>query len=127
MNARAHVLVVIAAVIVIVVLLRLVRAQHLRSKYALLWLTIAVLLVPVAVVPGLSNTLAEWLGVSTGRALFTLAALGFLFLVAVHFSWELSRLEQRTRILAEELALLRAEDPAGGTGGSEAGAPDLSG
>jgi hypothetical protein len=29
-----------------------------------------------------------------------------LFLVVVHFSWELSRLETRVRKLAEELALL---------------------
>jgi len=32
-----------------------------------------------------------------------------VFLVIIHFSWELSRLEDRTRVLAEELALLRAE------------------
>jgi hypothetical protein len=29
--------------------------------------------------------------------------------VVVHYSWELSRLENRTRTLAEELALLRAQ------------------
>ena len=36
-----------------------------------------------------------------------LVAVTFLFLVAVHFSWELSRLEDRNRALAEEVALLR--------------------
>ena len=36
-------------------------------------------------------------------------AIAFLFVVIVHFSYELSRLEDRTRTLAEELALLRAE------------------
>jgi len=30
-------------------------------------------------------------------------------LVCVYFSYELSRLEERTRVLAEELAILRAE------------------
>lgn len=114
MTTRSHLLVIVATVVVLVIIVRLVRMQQMRSKYALLWLTIAVLLVPVAMVPGVSNTLADWLGVSTGRALFTLAALGFLFLVVVHFSWELSRLEMRTRVLAEELALLRAERPAPG-------------
>jgi hypothetical protein len=39
--------------------------------------------------------------------IFLLLAVGFLFLVVVHYSWELSRLENRTRTLAEELALLR--------------------
>ena len=33
--------------------------------------------------------------------------LGFLFAVVVHYSWELSRVENRLRELAEEVALLR--------------------
>ena len=38
-----------------------------------------------------------------------MAAVAFLFVLTVHFSWELSRLEERTRTLAEEVALLRDE------------------
>jgi Uncharacterized conserved protein (DUF2304) len=49
----------------------------------------------------------EWLGVHYSATIFVLVAIGFLFLVVVHYSWELSRLENRTRTLAEELALLR--------------------
>ena len=33
----------------------------------------------------------------------------FLLLVSVHLSWEVSRLEEETRTLAEDLALLRSE------------------
>jgi hypothetical protein len=38
--------------------------------------------------------------------------------VCVQFSWEISRLEERTRVLAEEVALLRSEQESG-RGGSE--------
>jgi hypothetical protein len=38
-----------------------------------------------------------------------LLALSFLLVLVLHFSWELSRLEDRTRALAEEYALLRGE------------------
>jgi hypothetical protein len=38
-------------------------------------------------------------------------AIVFLLIVVMHFSWELSRLEERTRTLAEEIALLRATRP----------------
>ena len=38
-----------------------------------------------------------------------LLALSFLLVLVLHFSWELSRLEDRTRALAEEHALLREE------------------
>ena len=52
-------------------------------------------------------SVSEWLGVLYSPTIFLLLAVGFLFLVVVHYSWELSRLENRTRTLAEELALLR--------------------
>ena len=38
-----------------------------------------------------------------------MAAITLLFLVVIHFSWELSRLEERTRVLAEELAVFKAD------------------
>jgi hypothetical protein len=38
-----------------------------------------------------------------------LLAIGFLLLLAMHFSYELSRVEKRVRVLAEELALLRRD------------------
>jgi hypothetical protein len=107
LSGQAHVLVIIATIVVGFFILRLVRARQLRSKYALLWATIGLLLLPLAAVPGVLNTLSDWLRVAYSPTIFLLFAVGFLFLVVVHYSWELSRLENRTRRLAEELALLR--------------------
>lgn len=108
MSTRAHVVVIVATAITIGVIFRLVRLQQLRSKYALLWLTIALALVPLAVWPGGLDWLSDRLGIAYAPTTLLLAACAFLFAVAVHFSWELSRLEARTRVLAEEVALLRA-------------------
>jgi hypothetical protein len=118
LSGRAHILVIVATVIISLFIFRLVRARQLRSKYALLWLVIGVLLLPLAVVPSVLNTVSEWLGVLYSPTIFLLLAVGFLFLVVVHYSWELSRLENRTRTLAEELALLRTrvEDTSSGVG-----------
>jgi hypothetical protein len=107
LSGQAHVLVIVATVITALFIFRLVRARQLRSKYALLWLVIGLMLVFLAAVPGVLNTFSEWLGVLYSPTLFLLLAVGFLFLIVVHYSWELSRLENRTRTLAEELALLR--------------------
>jgi hypothetical protein len=108
LSGQAHILIIVATVIIALFIFRLVRARQLRSKYALLWATIGLMLLPLAAVPGVLNTISEWLGVFYSPAFFLLLAVGFLFLVVVHYSWELSRLENRTRTLAEELALLRA-------------------
>ena len=123
LSGQAHILVIVATAIIALFIFRLVRARQLRSKYALLWLVIGVLMLPLAAVPFLLNTLSEWLGVLYSPAIFLLFAVGFLFVVVVHYSWELSRLENRTRTLAEELALLRTRlDDANST---EVAAPEV--
>ncbi len=108
LSGQAHLLIIIATVVTALFILRLVRARQLRSKYALLWAVIGLMLLPLAAVPGVLNTVSGWVGVFYSPTIFLLLAVGFLFLVVVHYSWELSRLENRTRTLAEELALLRA-------------------
>jgi hypothetical protein len=109
MTWRAHVFTVIAVVIAIAYVLWLVRRQGLRSKYALLWLSIAAVLAPMAIVPQTLNWVSARVGVFYPPTVLLLAATALLFAVTVHFSWELSRLEHKVRALAEELALLRLE------------------
>ena len=96
-------------------ILRLVRQRKLRGKYALLWVGVGLFLGAFAVVPDVLVPIADWVGVAYEPAVFFMAAIAFLFLMVVHFSFELSRSEERTRVLAEEVALLRsrmdAQDP----------------
>jgi hypothetical protein len=107
MTFRAHVLAIVATFVAIAFILRLVRLRQLRSKYALLWLVTALLLLPLGIAPQLLEPIASWVGVDYAPTAFLVLGLGYLFLVVVHFSWELSRLETRVRLLAEELALLQ--------------------
>ena len=87
--------------------LHLMRSGRLRAKYAMLWSTVGAGLVVLAAFPGLLDWTAGRLGIYYPPAAFLMAAVAFLFVLTVHFSWELSRLEERTRTLAEEVALLR--------------------
>ena len=61
------------------------------------------------VFPGLLERLSNAAGVYYPPATFLIMAVGFLFVIVVHFSWEFSRSDDRIRALAEEIALLRAE------------------
>lgn len=112
MKTSAHIVVLVLSIAAVLVIVRLVALRQLRSKYALLWLGIGILLLPLATVPSLLDDLARGLGFKYAPDLAFLVATGFLFAVVVHFSWELSRLEARVRLLAEELALQRAQTPA---------------
>ena len=97
-------------VIAVVVIVRLVRRQVLKAKYTVLWLTVGLVLAITASVPTLLDRAADRLGIWYQPTLFLLLAIGFLLLLAMHFSYELSRMEKRIRALAEELALLKGSD-----------------
>jgi hypothetical protein len=109
LSTRGHIFVIIVTTVALVYVLRLVRRRRMSGRYALLWTAVSLALLVLAVWPGLLTTVSELVGVHYPPALFLLVLTGFLFVVVIHFSYELTRLEDRSRILAEEVALLRAE------------------
>lgn len=109
MNLKPHLLMSVLSIASLVFILRLVRRRQLRAKYSLLWLPLGAVFVVLGIAPGLLDWAAGKVGIYYPPAMLFLAGILFLLLVAVHLSWEVSRLEERTRILAEELALMRAE------------------
>lgn len=109
MSNRAHFFVVAALVVVLVFILHLLRKGQLRGKYALLWLTVGFAMVPIAAFPDVVTWVAHAVGVYYEPAIIIFGVLGFLLMISMHYSWELSRLEERGRTLAEEVALLRNE------------------
>ena len=89
--------------------MELLRRRQLREKYAILWLAVGLVILPLAFFPRLLDDVAGALGVASGVSLVLFLGIVFLLLVCVHLSWEVSRLEEETRTLAEDLALLRTE------------------
>lgn len=87
----------------------LLRRGILRERFAALWLAVGLLLGLVALFPQVLGSLARAFGFEVPSNLLFFTAILFLLLVAVQLSHEVSRLEARTRRLAEDLALLAAE------------------
>jgi len=109
LSGRAHVVVFLVAVLGGWFLLRLLRRHQMRGKYTLLWMFVGAVVVLLAVYPNGLDRTSRWLDIYYAPSTLFLGGIAFLLLVCVYFSWELSRLEERTRILAEELAILRGE------------------
>lgn len=107
--AGVHLIALICAVVTIGLLVELLRRRQIRQKYAITWVVVGVVVAVVAISPGLFNGLAHSLGVINPPDLLIVVAALFLLLVTVHMSWELGRLEDRSRLLAEEVALLRTD------------------
>lgn len=99
---------VAAAAFLLAFVLELLRRGILRERFAALWLVVGGLVLLVAVFPGILRSAADALGFELPSNLLFFAAIVFLLLVCVQLSYEVSRLEARTRRLAEDLALLAA-------------------
>jgi hypothetical protein len=106
---KLTVLTAVTGLIVLMIIFELVRRRQLREKYALLWATVGVIVIPLAVFPRLLDTVSHAVGIASGVSLVLFLGLVFLLMVCVHLSWEVSRLEEETRTLAEEVSLLRLE------------------
>jgi hypothetical protein len=104
-----HVIALVSAVATLIVIIELSRRRQLHPKYAVLWLSVGVVLSVFAISPTLFNRMAHALGVISPPALLTVLAALFLLMVCVYLSWEVGRLEDKTRTLAEEVALLRKD------------------
>jgi hypothetical protein len=105
--SRLTVVTVVTGLVLLAAILELLRRRQLREKYALLWLVVGLVIVPLALFPRLLDGVAEAAGVVSGVSLVLFLGFVFLLVVTAHLSWEVSRLEEETRTLAEDLALLR--------------------
>lgn len=135
---------IVVCIALVVALLWLLRTRRIREKYAAIWILLTIAVVLVGTVPRLAFWLSDLVGVQTPVNLVFALAILVLFAVGIQLSTEVSELEEETRTLAEEVALLRLEvtrlgaahpheprapgvastDPAGTTGPGKDAAPD---
>jgi hypothetical protein len=97
----------IAALLLILVVLELIRGRRLKERYALLWLVTGVVLLVLSAWRDGLNTIARWLGVSSyPPAILFAAAILFVVVVLLHYSTVLSKLADQNTLLAQRVALL---------------------
>jgi hypothetical protein len=98
---------VVAGALTIVGMFELLRRQHVKEKYVVLWVFAAFAIAVLALFPRLLDVVASALNIASGPNLLFLIVLIVLGLVCVHLSVAVSRLEEQNRTLAEEIGLLR--------------------
>jgi hypothetical protein len=104
-----HALALAGGLVSVTLMFELLRRRQLKEKYAVLWFLVGLAMLVVAIWPPVLDALARATGVKSGPNLLLFVATLVLIVVCVHLSWEVSRLEDKTRALAEEIGLLRLE------------------
>ena len=120
----AHALALVSGIVAVGFMVELLRRRQLKEKYAVLWLLVGLVMLVIAAWPPLLDDVARATGVKSGPNLLLFVATLVLIVVCVHLSWEVSRLEDKTRALAEEIGLLRLEVEQGGVRVSPGGSRD---
>jgi hypothetical protein len=106
MDNRIQLVAVIAAGLLLLVVLELVRRRRLMERYALLWLLSAVVLLALAAWRGGLEVLSKTLGIAYPPTALFVVAFAFILLLLLHFSQAVSALSDQTKVLAQRAALL---------------------
>ena len=96
-------------ILLVLFLIHLMRMRRLREKYAILWLGLAIIITVLGAFPNLVEWLAHLVGVELPSNLLFAAAITVLLGVCIQLSTEITAIEEETRTLAEEVALLRLD------------------
>ena len=104
-----YLLALVTCIVVVAFLVMLLRTRRIKEKYSAVWLVLAAAVCIVGAFPGAVVWIADLVGVATPSNLLFAAALAVLFGVCIQLSVELSTIEEETRTLAEELAMLRLD------------------
>lgn len=99
----------VIAVLLLGAVVLLLRSRKLREKYAALWILVSAMVVVLALFPDLLQLLASAVGIAVPSNLLFALAILLLLGVSLHLSLEVSRHDDETRTLSEEIAILRLQ------------------
>ena len=102
---RHQILPLVAAVLVAVVTIELIRRRKLREEYAMLWIAASAVLLVFAIYPRLLWHITNLLGVVYSTTL-VIICFTFLSLVVIHLAVVISRNTDDTRKTAQRVAML---------------------
>jgi hypothetical protein len=106
MNIAVQVLSIITSVALLFILFDLLRRGRLRERHIAWWLLGGFIALLLSIFPQVLASVSIFLGFEVPANLVFFVTIALLFLVNIQTSSELTALEERTRILAERVALL---------------------
>jgi hypothetical protein len=109
MEPQARIFVILLSLVVVLIVVRQLRRWNLGLELSILWLSVALGGLLLAVAQKLADRVSLWIGIQYPPALFFLLSLvGGLFIL-LRMSSALAKLEGQNKKLAQEIAILKHE------------------
>jgi hypothetical protein len=109
MPSRLQLSVIIISIIILVGIIELVRRRRLREEYSFLWLVTGFGFLILAVAPDIVVLISQLVGTEVPVNTLFFFGLIFVLLLCLYFSLRISSLANQVKNLAQQLALIRAE------------------
>jgi hypothetical protein len=108
MVTRIQILSIVASILVIILIVHLIRKRKLREEYSIMWLIGSMVLIVFSVWRSLLEIIADFVGVYYAPAILLLVGIFFGVLIFLHLTVVISRQADENKIMAQEIALLKA-------------------
>ncbi len=106
---RITIITALAAIGLFGITLELTRRRRLAERYSILWFATALVVLGIAVIPGVLDFVAGILGIAYAPPALLLVFLTFVLTLILHLSMVISRLSAQTARLAQTFAITRSE------------------
>jgi hypothetical protein len=87
--------------------IELIRRNHLKERYSLIWLAASLVLILFSVMRNLLHFMARAVGIYYPPSFLFLLAIAFLLALLLHFSTIVSSLSENNKRLAQEIGILK--------------------
>jgi hypothetical protein len=109
MTVTSYVFGITSASLILVVVVELLRRRQLRERHAIWWFIAGILALVAGIFPSTLTWAAKLVGIEVPVNLVFFVTIAILFLVCLQHSSELTKLESKTRALAERVAIMELE------------------
>ncbi len=94
--------------VVILIIASLVVKRHISVKYSFVWLLPCFLLLIFVLVPGILSSITNLFGFQTASNMIFAILIGFLMIIDIALTVIVSKLNEKVRLLVQEVSLLRS-------------------
>lgn len=107
MSLNIQIFFIIAVMIYLIIIIDLLRKKKLNLRYSLLWLICGSLLLVITVFPKIMYLISDFIGIKTPINTALIIAGMFIVMILITITSIVSKLNNTTRVLTQELALLK--------------------
>jgi hypothetical protein len=102
-----QVIAVLGSLVLFVFVIDFIRRNLLKEKYAVLWISLSIVVTTLSFWKSLLDKLAGFVGVAYAPSLLFFVAFIFVLLILLHFSVVISIFHDKNKALTQELAMLK--------------------